>query len=217
MEELQEIADVEASDINEDNLYKKIWFEPTATLRFILQYCPEKGVFPLLILGGIGRAIDRASMKNMGDDMSTFAVLGIAFFAGALLGWITYYIYAWGMSVTGKWLKGTAEPEKFRTIIAYSLIPSICALALVIPEVMIFGDELFRSEPIHDSIFQDIMLLVFAMTKIILGIWSLVILVKGISLIQNFTTGKAVLNMFLPGIVLLVPLLLIVLVVAMFS
>lgn len=92
-------------DINDNNLLTKIWLNPTDTLIYILENHPKKYVTILLVLGGIVRTIDRASNKDIGDNMSTVAVLGITIILGGLFGWITYFIYAWGMSVTGVMVK----------------------------------------------------------------------------------------------------------------
>ena len=217
IERILEESENVSSDINHDNLLTKIWLKPTDTLKYILKNCPEKYVTILLVLGGIVRAIDRASNKDMGDNMSTAAVLGFAIILGGLFGWVTYYIYAWGMSVTGEWLSGKSEPSKFRTIIAWALIPSICSLILLVPEVIIFGDDLFKSEPINESLFNTISWIVFGLIEIGLAIWSTVILVKGISLIQNFGIGKSILNMILPGLVIVIPIVAIALLVGLFN
>ena len=198
--------------IDYNNLLTKIWFNPKNTLEYILKNHYDKDVTIFFILGGIVRAIDRATGNNMGDDMSTIEVLTIAIISGALFGWITYYIYAWAISVTGRWLNGKSKPAHFRTIIAWALVPSICSLILLVPEVMIFGDDLFKSEPINQSLFLDISLISFLVLKITLSTWSMVIVVKGISLIQNFGIWKSILNMILPGLAILITIIILVLV-----
>lgn len=196
------------SKVNEENLLTKIWTNPTETFSFILKNCPEKNVSVLLVLGGIVRAIDRASVKDLGDQMPTFGVLTLAILFGGALGWVTYYIYAWGMSVTGKWIDGKADPSKFRTIIAWALVPSICSLILLVPQVIIFGDDLFKSNPMDNSMFNNISWIVFGVIELTLGLWTLVILVKGVSLIQGFKIGKSILNIIFPGLVIAVPIIL---------
>lgn len=211
MEEILDDFDHNPIKIDEDNLLKQIWLEPTATLSYILQNCPEKNVILFLVIGGISRAIDRASLKDMGDDLSTIYILTIAFVVGGLFGWMTYYISAWALSVTGKWLNGNALPASFRTVLAWSLVPTICTLFLLIPRVLIFGDDLFRSVPENPFPYFDTIYLSFAFAELIFGIWSLVILVQGIKLIQEFSTGRAILNLLLPifvfiGIILILAL-----------
>ena len=201
---------VEDPEINDNNLFIKIWTVPKKTLTYILDKCPSKHVTLLLILAGIVKSIDRASTKGMGDNMSTSAVLISAIIAGALFGWIGYYIYAWAMSTTGKWLKGNGVSSEFRTLIAWSSIPAIASLVLLVPELILFGEEFFKSEPIVDSDIYYYTLIGFGIIEMILGIWSLVIMVIGIMIVQEFKVGKAILNMFLPVLVLIVPLILII-------
>ena len=197
-------------NLNPKELVYSIWDRPKLTLTYILDKCPEKHVFLFLMLGGVVRSISRASEKGMGDNMSTGGVLLITIILGGLLGWISYYIYAWAMSFTGNWLDGEAEPIKFRTVLAWALIPSISSLIIIIPEIIIFGDDLFRSIPQDQSNFNNISWIVFGLIEMGLGLWTLVILVIGIKLIQGFSTGKAILNVILPGLIILIPILIIV-------
>lgn len=204
------------SPITEGRLLETIWYRPSDTLRFILQNCPQKYVTALLVLGGISRAVGRASDKGYGDTMELWAVLTLAFVLGGLFGWIGYYMYAWGMRVTGNWLDGKATTEQFRTVLAWSLVPAIGSLVLLIPELFVIGEELFKSEPDVYSNAIAYSYILFGLLEITLGIWSIVILVKGIAIIQKFSVWKALLNAFLPGIILLIPFVLIAVVASMF-
>ncbi|MCB2409822.1 Yip1 family protein [Hymenobacter lucidus] len=206
----------EYPQIQADNALSQIWFKPKRTLAFLLANHPDKYVLPLLVLGGITRAIDRASMKDMGDKMSTATILLTAVLGGGLFGWLSYYLYAWLLSTTGRWLQGTASSHKFRTVIAWALVPSVVSLALVLPEVVVFGEDLFKSEPENTSHFNNIMWGVVSLLQATLGIWTIVILVKGTALVQNFTTGKAILNLILPGLVVFAPFMLLLLLIEAF-
>lgn len=203
--------------IQEDNLLTQIWFKPKRTLSYILQNQPEKYVPVLLCLGGIVRAIDRASMKGMGDKMSTITVLVMALVGGGLFGWITYYFYGWLLSVTGRWISGNGSAANFRTVIAWALIPSIFTLLLLLPELLIFGDDLFRSERTNTSTFHDVIWIVFGLLEAVLGTWTIVILVKGVSLVQNFAAGKAIVNILLPGLLIVGPIILLAVLFGAFS
>ncbi|RYU80719.1 Yip1 family protein [Hymenobacter persicinus] len=199
-----------------NNPLTTIWFQPRRTLESILLYHPDKYVPVLLCLGGIARAVDRASQQNAGDKMGTVAVLLLTFVVGGLTGWIFYYFYAWMLSLTGRWLNGTAGSETFRTVLAWSLVPTVVSLALLLPEVLLFGDELFKSTPADISFSDSVIWIVISLIQLTLGIWSLVILVHGISLVQHFTAGRAILNLILPVAVILVPIVLLILLVQSF-
>jgi hypothetical protein len=105
---------------------------------------------------------------------------------------------------------------QFRTVLAWATVPTVFSLALVIPELMIFGDDLFRSEQERTGTFIDIMWMVFGLLEITLAIWAVVILVKGIALVQGFSTGKAIANALLPGLLIVIPIIVIVLLVQLF-
>lgn len=204
----------ELTDIEEGKLLYQIWLQPKETLKYILKNCPEKYMIVLFMLGGIVDAISRASDKGLGDSRSTLSVLLIAFLFGGILGLITNFIYAWALSATGQWLKGKADASKFRTVIAWSLVPSIASLFLLIPELIILGDDLFKSEPIVDTTVNSIAWFIFGIMEITLGVWTIIILVKGIAMVQNFTIGKAILNLILPILIILAPFMLLLLIVS---
>lgn len=198
-------------ELSEKKLLFTIWLKPKQTFTYILKYCPDKFVILFFVLGGIGRAIDRAVNRNMGDELSLGVILAIAIIGGALFGWISYYFYAWLLKVSGKWLKGEASTNKYRTVLAWSIVPQVLSLLLVVPQILLFGNGFFSSEFEEPSLALGISLLIFGLIDIALGIWSLVILVNGIMVIQNFGAGKAFLNAILPVFMILLPILLLVL------
>jgi hypothetical protein len=209
--------DIPENHIVESNLVFKIWTHPKQTLDYILKNCPGKNLTILFILAGISRAIDRAVSHHNGDKMSTVAVLTVAILGGGLLGWISYFFYAWLLSVTGKWIKGNATSENFRTILAWASIPLIASLLLLIPELMLVGGDIFRSEMAEISFPVSIVLMIFWYIEISLAIWGLIILVEGISLVQNFKTGKAILNAVLPVLLIMIPVMLLVFGIKLFN
>lgn len=202
---LLEDFEQEIPQLSDAELFVKIWTEPTKTFEHILHHCPEKYVLGLMALGGITRALDNAMEKGRGDEMSNIAIIGMAIVAGILAGWLSYYFYAWLLGIAGKWLNGETPPSTFRTILAWASVPTINSLLLIVPGWFIFGEEMFKSEPMFDTWSQELAFLGFIFIHVILGIWSLVILVKGIKLVQGFSTGKSILNIFLAGVIFIIP------------
>ena len=90
-------------------LFIKIWRSPRRVFRYMHQRGIDDFVQTLLLLAGIFNAFDRAIEKNLGDSMSLLSVIGFSVFGGALLGWISYYLYAALLSWTGKWIGGRAS------------------------------------------------------------------------------------------------------------
>jgi hypothetical protein len=205
--------DLKPNFISDKKIFAKIWTSPREVFKFINTYKYEKYVTILLILAGISRTFDRASMKNMGDNFSIWGVITFCIIIGAIFGWITYYIYSALISWTGKWLNGKGNTNSILRVLAYALIPSIISLPLLIPQIAIYGNEIFKSEgdissggTISNIFVYGSMFLEFG-----LGIWTIVLCVIGISEVQKLSIGKSILNLVLPVIVIMTPILIIVL------
>lgn len=200
---------------SDNEIFIKIWTSPRLIFKFINDYKYDKFVTILLILAGMTRAFDRASSENMGDELPLIAILAICIFIGGVFGWLTYYIYAALMSWTGKWLNGQGNTSSLFRMTAHAMIPSIFGLILLIPQITLFGNGIFQSDlDIYSSGITSI--IVFYSTlflEITFGIWTLVLFVIGISEVQKLSIGKSILNMILPGLIILVPIMIIALIV----
>jgi len=212
---MEEILDNNNESINltDKDLFIKIWTTPRQVFKYINDNHYEKYVTVLLVLSGISRSFDRASIKNMGDKMSIWAILGLCIILGGLLGWISYYIYAALVSWTGKWLKGQGDTSSILRIFSYAMIPSIIALLFLIPQIGIYGVEIFKEDGDITSASWISNILVYGsmFLEVVLGIWTLIFCVVGISEVQKLSIGKSILNLLLPILVILVPILIIVL------
>ena len=183
-------------DFTAGKAFITIWTRPKLTFEHLLLYYPKDFVLLLAFLGGGARSFDRAIGNDLGDKMPLPVILTVVPFFGGLSGLLVWSIYSGLMSWTGGWLKGDASPEECRTVLAWSMVPSICSLLLLIPLLAVSGSTVFTSE---DSIFE----IIYWVLSLLLSAWSVYLLITGISLIQNFGTGRAILNMILPGLVIL--------------
>jgi len=201
--------------LSDKEIFTKIWTSTRLVFKYLNDNNYDKFVTILLILAGITRTFDRASSQNMGDDMPLIAVMALCIFLGGLLGWIPYYIYAAMMSWTGKWLNGQGNTNSLLRMTAHAMIPSIVTLVLLIPQIAFFGNGIFQSNiDIYGSGLASIIIFYTTLLlEISLGIWTLVIFVIGISEVQKISIGKSILNMILPGLIILGPIVLIALIV----
>ena len=202
----------EENNLTDREVFTKIWSEPRRVFKFIDQSGYGKYGFYLLCLVGIARAFDKAIEKNWGDDMSLWAVLATCIFVGGLFGWISLYIYSFFISWSGNWLKGEANSDTILRIMTYSAIPTVAAMVLLVYQISFFGNEVFQeqNEIENTSIVSYPLFLSLSILRFAFGIWSFVLLVIGVSEVQKFTVGKALLNVLLPFLVLLVPILIVV-------
>jgi hypothetical protein len=192
-------------------LFTKIWTSPRVILRYINENNYDKYVYVLLGLAGIVKTFDRASSKSMGDNMPLLGVVATCIIAGGLFGWLTYYLYAALISWTGKWIDGRANTRSILRMIAYAMIPSIASLLFVFAQIVTFGNGIFQSDvDIYESGQLFGALFYFSvLVQVALAIWTLVLMVIGISEVQKLSIGKSILNLLLPVLIIVIPILVI--------
>lgn len=193
-------------------IFAKLWTMPRSVFAFIHEKKYDKYVMALLVFAGISRAFGRAVEKNMGDDFGLIGVIAASVLLGGLLGWISYYLYAALLSWTGKWLDGKGDASSLIRIIAYALTPTVVGLLLLIPQIAIYGIELFKSDGdiYSGGIVSNLIFYGSILAEFILGLWTIVLVVIGVSVVQEFGIGKAILNVILPVLVIFVPILLLI-------
>jgi hypothetical protein len=204
MENILDIVEEPGPGIKESNILKYLWFHPTACFKYILKHMPEKHVNLLFVLGGFTNGISRASERNFLDQLDFWAVVLLSGLFGALAGWVVYYILAWAIHETGKWLKAKGKTEEIRTVLAWSMVPNILAFAIVIAQYALFGAELFSAEFEVENVAYSIAMMVFGVLATVLYIWSLVILVRGVALVHGFSAGRAFVNILIPYLIIIV-------------
>src|SRR5678815_4890564 len=125
MEDLLTGVHEEKLQLTDKEIFTKIWTYPRQVFKFLDETYYDKFVTILLVLAGISRTFDRASLQNMGDKMSLGGVIAFCIVAGVLLGWISYYIYAALLSWTGKWLNGQGNTKSILRMLAHAMLPTI--------------------------------------------------------------------------------------------
>ena len=114
-------------------------------------------------------------------------------------------MYAALLSLTGGWIKGKASSDQFITVISWAQVPIISSLILLIPKILFFGENLFDFDISEQSNSKVIAYTLIYLIEGILAIWTLVISIKGIMLIQKFNIRKAILNAILPLLAIIIP------------
>ena len=195
------------------NPWLSIWTKPRATMQQILATDPQHQVLLLAMLAGVVQVLQRASAKNLGDHFELPYVMLLAAIGGPIAGIITLYISSILLHWTGRFIGGHASSQHIRTAIAWAGVPTICALLLWLPALVLFGQELFTSQTpvIASNPLLAMLLLGFAALKIIIGLWAFVLLLKCIAQAQGFSAWLALGNLVLSVLAIIVPIGLIVL------
>jgi len=184
-----------------------IWIKPRETIRRIVDSDPSYRVLLLTALAGIGQALDRASTRNTGDDLSLPVILVICLVAGPIGSIISLYIGGALLRWIGSWFGGQASSEEVRAAMAWSSVPVILSYVLWIPELVLFGEEMFTSVTprIEANPALAFLLLGFAVIQLILAVWSLVLLLKCLGEVHEFSAWKALAVILVAGLILFVP------------
>lgn len=188
-------------------VFRKIWTKPKQVLQYINETKYDKFFYVLLFFAGISRAFNRASSKNYGDDMSLLKIIGLSIILGGLLGWVAFYLYASLLRWTGEWINGKGETDSILRILTYAMFPTTIALLFLIPQISIYGVEVFKEhgDTVSADLYSNIIFYSSGIAQLILSIYALVFVVIGVSEVQQLSIGKTILNLFLPILVLLIP------------
>lgn len=207
--------DLKPNFISDKKIFLKLLSSPREVFSFLNSYKYDKNVNLLLILAGITSTFNRASTKNMGDNLPLWGVIITCIIVGIIFGWITYYIYAALINWTGKWLKGQGTTNAILRVLSYAVIPSITSMVLLIPQMVIYGNDIFRSDGDISSggIASNIFFYTSLLLEFGLSIWSIILCVIAISEVQKLSIAKAVLNLALPAIVIMTPIFLLILII----
>ncbi|WP_121666247.1 Yip1 family protein [Mesonia aquimarina] len=195
---------MEELEVKNNQILKNIWFQPSKTLRYMLMHKSKYNAGLLMLLGAIAYSFYKAVDKNVGDESSLYNILFIRSLIGTVVGVISFYIFSALLSVTGKWIGGKAEDNDFRFVLSWSFIPAIVGLFLLLLSLFIFGNDIFSSEIETDETWYEWLYSAFLVVYFVLNFWSLVIFIKGIKIIQNFSTLKSIVNLLMPAIAFII-------------
>lgn len=189
------------------NPWLSMWFSPRATMGRIAAHDPEAMVFFLASIGGISGLVDHAAERHLGDQLGWPVIVLLAVIFGPVTGVLGVYFSGWLLRLTGRWIGGRGTPEGVRAAIAWSNLPTLAVLLLRIPEIALFGQDLFtRTAPaISQSLGLRMILSGFVLAQGGLALWALVLLVLGLSAVHRFSAWRALGNLALAGLVLSIP------------
>lgn len=192
------------------NPLKTIWTSPRETIRRIVSENPELHVVLLTCLSGVGQVLDRASMRDAGDILPVPAIFAVACLLGPLSGLFSLWILSHLCRLAGTWMGGTATREHIKAAIAWASVPVVFSLALWIPQLALFGSELFTAEtPGIDS--QSLPLTVvfvgLGVAELVLGVWTIVLLCHTLAEVQGYSSAwRGLGNIVLAIVIVAIPL-----------
>jgi hypothetical protein len=171
------------------NPYISIWTRTSETIDYLLVHGLNKKLLNLnFLIAGLTAALLNLSENNA---FAVFGVLGgliflmfLTLFAWLLFKYILSYIYL----LTGKIWNGKANFRQVVLIMSLAFIPEIIYLTYILILFIVSGE----------------IVEVNYLIRLIGWIFTIRILVIGLAKVQEFKYGLALLNLFLPAIILMV-------------
>jgi hypothetical protein len=157
--------------------YFTIWFRPSQTFHKILRGGKKIDIrIPIIISAVSGTIGSELLFSEFGGPSVIYWIIGVIFGYLALIG-----ILPWLILLTGKLLGGNSNFRKMQLVIGLSQIPTIMILVLQLL-YLIFG-KIKSPEEVSYAV------------QFIAWIFYLRILITGLSIVQKFTYGLAIINL----------------------
>ena len=197
--------------IGEKQIFLKIWTAPRQIFKFINDSGYSKYVTVLLVLAGIANSIGNAVSRNIAFNLPPIGVIGVVVIGGGLMGLITFHIYAHMLKWSGSWVKGKGDFESILNMMAYAMIPSIVAMAILIPQILIYGGSVFQRGFDLESLGTVGITFYWLSNSLefVLGLWTVALFIIGLSEVQKISIGKSIVNAILPALFIVGPIVLV--------
>lgn len=173
---------------------------PAETLREVLTHPRTSHAVALSSAGGIYWAVNLAIAQGLGRSLPP----GLLFATVVVLGSLGGIAYLYALSILINWacdvLGGEPTRAKVRSLLAVAGIPGVVALLIFgLPRIALFGHGLFMPDR---PWLQASPLIVWGLWfgDAVCFSWSLLLVVRGLKMMNGFSTSRAVLAAVLPAV-----------------
>jgi hypothetical protein len=179
-----------------------IWTAPRDTIREIVAKNPNQYIWIFAVIGGFPNAL--FSMMGLFPDLNPMARILISLALAPIIGMILLTINSWFYLQIGKIFKGKGDLLSVRAAIAWSYIPVILIIPVLIWIQPIFNDFIAGadSSALMDKLIAEtlIWLIITWLACLVFGVWGLVIQIAGLSVVQRFSIASAIGNFILANV-----------------
>lgn len=198
MTDLLDIVEEPGPEVNQTNAFKHIWLSPRATFRFILKSGSPLSAGWFFVAAAITALLKRTAGWSFFNLEGNWTAVLLTFLGGALIGWVVYQVYAKIIASLSKRIGGKADTATIKTILAWSLIPYIVSVILILPQILIFGFGLFTIDKELEHSGVTGLLMTINVLGVVLWLWSATLLLWGLMIANDFNFWKAFLCAALP-------------------
>ena len=184
--------------------WRSIWRSPRRAYRDLLVTRRLRPAILLAAGGGIAQALARGASHNIGLRTPLWTILILVPALGGVVGVIQLYVASAVLYWTGRLI---AVPGSFRSVqvaVGWANIPWLLSLLLWVPGILIAGRHLFVEDPTAiqfatnaRTLLSDLAWLLAGLGYLVSWVWSLVMLVNGLTVANNYSGGRAIFHLVL--------------------
>ena len=195
-----------------ENPLISIWYRTREVIEEKLEYTSKPQIFWMIVVFGIVFSLDNASIRDLGDRYSLGSILAISVFVGPIIGGLYWLIISLVLHWTSRLLGGAGTWRDTRTAVAWATVVYSAKLVFWIPQLLLFGHELFTSETprIDSSLLLLTLIFLFGLLETVLQIVFIVVLSKSLGAAHRFSSWRGFGALVLPvvAVILFIALLL---------
>jgi hypothetical protein len=190
----------------EINPWVEMWFRPRKTIQAIVGVSPNYGLKLLSFIYGLVSLLSFAQTFSWGIYIGMIPIILFILIAAPFWGYFVFSFSSWIIYRTGRWFKGQASRKETRAAIAWSNVPMMVNLILWGGAFYVFREALFVGF-LGSYFFQEntfYWLLSFCVAQLLMGIWSLVLLLNALAKVMHYSLFKAIVNLLVSGFIIFV-------------
>ncbi len=188
------------------NPWFRIWINPRRTIRRIVDIAPGKGFLWLSLIYGFPVLMQIAQSLSLALYFSWPVILITALIFAVFIGMLGITITAGLLTWVGKWIGGVGSFTQVRAVVAWSNLPVIVTALTWIAWIFIFKGTLFYDGFLSTGFagMAKTLIMSFAILQFAASLWSFVLLLITLSEVQGFSVWKALLNIILPFVLIVI-------------
>lgn len=175
-----------------ENPLFSIWFRTREVIEEKLEDTSKLQMFLLIAVFGITLTLDNAALRSLGDRYSFGSILIYSVILGPLMG-VLYWVILSGLTHwTSRLLGGTGTWKETRTAVAWATVIYSAKLVLWVPQLFLFGQELFTTETpvIDNNLFLLTLIFLFGLLELALQVVFIIVLSKSLGAAHRFSAWR---------------------------
>jgi len=181
-----------------------IWLRTKELMEEKLDHTTKKQLLLLIAVYGVAVALDNASIRNLGERMPFERILIYSIVLGPIMGALYWFLLSGLTHWTSRLLGGAGTWKETRTAVAWATIPYSTKLVLWVPQLLLFGREMFTAETpvIVNNLILLTLFFLFGLLETIINIGFIVVLSKSLGAAHQFSAWRGLGALVLPVVVM---------------